>query len=194
MVQSIMGELALRLYESTYRDYAPEVSWVTNAAIGVQTLIEKIPEITTDDIKNASIRIFGKSSLDIIDVNSRCDIQLLNFLQYINRIPTINEIIQNTKNYLDHLNTARSKYGNDNDVLQQLQTKLDIVHRLHTALLNENPTTALEDFTEQFIANKKTLQESRNSDAWYSEIKALLAKIPGIGYFFKTTSKHILQQ
>lgn len=186
MIQTITRELAIRLYEAVYRHYVPEVNWVTNAVAGVQRLIEKMPAIMTIDIQNASTKIFGQSCLDHVNVNSRCEAELLNLLQYMNRIPIKNEIEKNTKKYWEHLKAARAKYADDEDVPQQLKNKLGIVNQLCAALQNENPTIALEDFTAQFIANKKTLQQSRNDTAWYSSIKALLAKISGIGYFFQT--------
>lgn len=202
LIKDIMNDLCIRLYETQYRHYTPEILWVSNVTTILQLLMEKIAtnpmQITHNDIETACNTIFGSSSLSKIQPNSNCDASLNKLLDRLSRFPLVNDIKKQCTAYqmlLSEIVHNKKPMPSDESSIAIAKEQLNVVGQLLDCLdlsKTNDPTTSLETFSTLFLDNKGIFKKSKGGNEWYESIRLILVQIPLLGYLFQTKEENLL--
>ena len=195
IIEKILNDLTTRLKETEQCRYQPEVDWVKNAVEGIDLLTKKLAtkmKISHEDITNVSKKIFGTSDYAAFVPNTKCERTIRNLLVYMSRLPLVEEIRVKCEEYKAHLeHVVHSNNLSPGEPMKKVQKKLGVINKLLNALKIENPTSALEQFQEEFKANENTLKISRTGSDFVNAIRVFLAKIPLLGSLLKNEGEKL---
>jgi hydroxymethylpyrimidine pyrophosphatase-like HAD family hydrolase len=190
LIQELIDDLCIRLYEAQYRNYTPEIQWVfraTNTLLSlVNHLLDTPNEISHQVIQTACLAFFGVKKIKKAIPNSGCEVLAKELLTHLTIIPFIEDLKKTCTGFQNHL----IKHGSLDTVgLEQLQ----VVQQLNDILdVTKNPLLALQTFSLLIKEKEAIFTQSSAGKGLLHKIRIIMTKIPYLGELFKTHSERFV--
>ncbi len=189
----IVADLMVRLEEAERCSYEPEIYWVSNAALNLNLLIEKLitnPHTISKEYLSTICKSIFKTSLDKVNPGTKCERTIHNVLIYMTRLQCLQDLKTRCLSYHAHLE-KELQYPNESFFSPTASTeraaeKKLIVDKLLRILEQQNPTKALIEFDNCFKHHLPTLKLFRTANSFIKSIQTILEKIPLIGRLFQS--------
>lgn len=191
-LNKILNDLMTRLKEAEECSYQPEIDWVKNATDGVHLLVDKLVDpaqkISYEFITQLSKSMLGEANPAHFEPNTKCERTIKHLLVYMTRLQYLTDIKNKCSEYQLYLKSVLLHAGSEEtSAIKKAKEKLDVINGLIDVLeRTKNPTNALVLFNKVFKANEALLRTSRTGTEFANAICSFLAKIPIVGYLFKT--------